>query len=133
MKKPKSTAPNTFLERVVEREESRHAGRRKEIKQMRSALVMAEPTIRSLEAQGLRIATESNWLSTCDRVLIIELVAAAGFNNPKLYNALVDLGFKEVKRYEHASFATAHLKKSRLTLSVSIPPNYQYAPQQGAA
>ena len=130
MGKPKQQEPTTFLGKLIAQEERRHAYRLAEIKKMSTKLIMLEPTAKALEAKGIHLATGDH-LDGYDGSLRLS-TGIFDDKNPKLYNALIDLGFKEIKRSDMTIYEQATLKKSRLQITVNIPNGHHYAPQHEA-
>jgi hypothetical protein len=130
MRKATKQAPTTFLEKLLAQEEYRHAYRMAEIKKMSTKLIMLEPAARALEARGIHLATDS-YLNAANGALHLS-TGIFDDKHPKLYNALVDLGFLEVKRNSMTIYEQAVLKKGRLRVVVNIPNNHAYAGQTNA-
>lgn len=121
--KKKVQRPLTYFQQVLENEQHRHANRMKRIKEMETKLRMFEPFVQQLEAKGIRL-TAGDSVYVSDGALCVSSGYAFTGGDKKLYDALIDLGFVEVKRHDYTTWVNVHLKHGRLTCSVHVPPGY---------
>lgn len=125
MAKRKEQEPSTYLGKLIAHEERRHAYRLAEIKKMSTKLIMLEPVAKALEAKGIRLTLDS-LLEVYSKSALYLSTGIFDDKNPRLYNALIDLGFQEVERNSVTIYEQATLKKGRLQVVVNIPNAHQY-------
>jgi hypothetical protein len=138
MSSPRSThtAPAitaTLTERVTAAENARHAKRLAEIKRMASKLRQFEPDFQKLAAHGIHIHLDQLFLNYEGYLSVT--TGLSGDQDAPLYNALLDLGFKQGETpLITARYAIVPLKKRQLTISLMIRPECLRtdAPSSGA-
>jgi hypothetical protein len=125
MAKTHAAHNKSFHQRLVEYENERHARRLAEIKKAEAKLRLFEPTVAALEQRGIRLALNVHLIDQSTGSLRLK---AAGFleSEPRLYDALLELGYKEEKRCEHTTLATCWMKQGRLRVYLWIPRGHPH-------
>jgi len=124
MKKQQPAAPQTFAQQMLAYENRRHAARHAELKVAAKKLEMFEPTFQALAARGVTVSLEFSGLRGFMPAVLHVCAGIFSDSNLQLYDALIALGYKEVSRREHSTYAAVELKQGRLTLSLTIPPGH---------
>lgn len=114
---------STFLFRLIDAEERRHAERLSTIKRLSSNLVAFEPTVRALEEQGIRLS-DNSFLGDGWKGAFSISVGLLPEDNVNLYGALIHLGYQEQSRLSSPVGDVVYLKRGRLWVSFSVPHNY---------
>lgn len=116
--------PTTLYDACVQQAQDEQARRLREIKAMRSSLALLDPLVPVLKARSIEIYTSGiRWVPSDRAVDVTVSYFMAREANVKLYDALVDLGFKVVLHTNVCSWSTALLKRGRLTVRIGdMPP-----------
>ncbi|MDR3409666.1 MAG: hypothetical protein P4L87_01770 [Formivibrio sp.] len=113
-----SEKPQTFQQRLLAHELTRHKQRLAEIKKQEPKLRLFEPIAIALAERGLEVALGWSISDYPHDALRITRGSLTGYDQ-KLYDALVEMGFKEVSRRGNY-YVSVHLKMGRLTLALTI-------------
>jgi len=120
----KRPTPDTLYDACVQQAQEEHARRLKELKAMRASLALLDPLVPALKSRGLELYVSGMRWVPADRALDATVsYFMARQANIKLYDALVDLGFKVIRHDNVCSWSTAILKRGRLALRIGeLPP-----------
>ncbi|MDR3409670.1 MAG: hypothetical protein P4L87_01790 [Formivibrio sp.] len=111
-----SEKPQTFQQRLLAHELTRHKQRLAEIKKSEAKLKLFEPVAAELAARGYDLALD--WCLRIDDSLRITMGSTTAYDY-QLYTTLLDMGFVEQRRVG-AYYVTVHLEKGPLALAVTV-------------
>lgn len=118
MRTQSTEKPQTFHQRQLAHEHLRHKQRLAEIAKQESKLRLFEPIAVALAERGIEVALGWSISDYPHDALRITRGSLTGYDQ-KLYDALVEMGFKEVSRRGHY-YISVHLKRGKLTLALTI-------------
>lgn len=122
MKKPPKN--ETLEEIAIRLENTRHANRLRAIKEMSARLKLLQPFVEPLKAKGVDIypgEINTFWRSKPLRGLIGYGHLSGSSRPQQAVDALLELGFKVIKRSETAWDIDYTLAKGHLQLTLSVP------------
>lgn len=113
--------PRSLQDAAFQFESRRHIQRVKAIKGMSAQLAMLDAHLPALEKAGIRLLEWAQSI-TWDRFdKALEIGGGDYFGGlTKVHGALLGVGFKEVLRNDHGSFASVILSKGRLRVTFNL-------------
>lgn len=119
-------------QQAVAFEEARHRARLKELEKMGAALLLLEAEYAAIKAAGYQIYPEAIH-SVYNERLSLSVAGSVFDGDFRLCKALLIAGFTITKRGEGVSYISAHFKKGRLTIRVSLTPEHLARAEREAA
>jgi hypothetical protein len=114
--------PTSLFDHVIAAEKKRHATRSSEIKRMSAKLLHFEPTWAALEARDIGIVYQQIYTNHQGRLDIS--CGGSIERDHSLFDAMLELGFKEVDRTVASTFSYPVLKKDRVLVSIMVRTGY---------
>ncbi len=128
MASQKPSLPQSLIARAIALENERHTRRLAEIKRAESMLRQFEPFAAALEDRNIRLSIDGfhvNYMKALD----ISSGGPVSWSHG-IYDALIELGFSEVKRDVTSHYAHIVLKKGYLQLHLMIEAGHTPANQE---
>lgn len=116
-----ATTTNGLHALALQAEQQRHQVRMAELQAMRPQLDLLDEVAATLQARGLPLNVESIGIGYTPQTQEVHVrTGAFDSSNAALLDALLALGFKEIRRTEYSTYATVRVRRGPLRLRVHV-------------